>query len=380
MPNPLENKLLLYYLAGTGAAIGGKGSVAESLGGMTQQQIQTESFQKLLRTLLAGGGKFSMDKGSMDLKAPISAFRDTEYSIPGFEESYSKVADTGNLPEYLSPSASPLDVSGADLAGLTPESISQALRLKFMEEELGRRRISDLARMGYRGEELGIRKEGLDIERARAETDRLYKEALTEKARQSKLESLDQHFIGGLTLRQYNALTPGDKEYTLAKERARVLGDTEFMSKREWEETEPTERQRFLKGLEDEPGLIEVERKLAEARLAESKLEPTPVNWTTATKELNKRFGKLDPTGMWAVTPELQTTHRKAQELLVDFKDAGMDPLRAVNKAETQARKWKDRIEENYLVKITEAQDEREIEWIKGEFYRQFKYLPSVRK
>ena len=159
MPSPLENKLLLYYMSGIGGAMGGPGSVAASIGGMTQQQIQTESFQRLIKTLLAGGGKFGMDKEGMSLKAPVGAFADTDLSIPGFEESYGRVSDVEiperrrrpEFPAAYSPSASPLDVGGADLAGLTPENISQALQLGFMKEELGRKRISDLAQAGFYG-------------------------------------------------------------------------------------------------------------------------------------------------------------------------------------------------------------------------------------
>lgn len=160
MPSPLENRLLLYYMSGIGGAIGGPESVGAAIGGMTQQQIQSESFMKLMKTLLAGGGKFGMDKDGMSLKAPVDAFADTNLSIPGFEKSYGGVSGAlgtlerprrPELPAAYNPSASPLDISGADLAGLTPENISQALQLKFMTEEMGRKTAADLTRAGYYG-------------------------------------------------------------------------------------------------------------------------------------------------------------------------------------------------------------------------------------
>lgn len=165
MPGLMDNKLLLYYLAGAGGAIGGEGSVAQALGGITQQQIQTENFQKLLKTLLAGGSKVAMDKEGLTIKAPAAAFRDTEYTIPGFDESYAGVSNatfpqrataTMGTPKVseldtYNPSASPLDVSSADLAGLTPETISQALQLKFAGEELQRKKLADISEAGYYG-------------------------------------------------------------------------------------------------------------------------------------------------------------------------------------------------------------------------------------
>ena len=43
---------------------------------------------------------------------------------------------------------------------------------------------------------------------------------------------------------------------------------------------------------------------------------------------------------MWAVTPELQATHILAQKALVELKGKGMEPLRAVNKAEEVSNKY----------------------------------------
>jgi len=151
MENPLQNKLLLYYMSGLGGGLGGEGSAAQAIGGITQQQIQTENFQKLLRTLMLGGAKATMDKEGLSLKAPYGAFADTDFSIPGFKESYSRLG--GDTPEATTynPSASPLDVAGADLAGLTPEMISQALQLKFAGEELERKKLADIAEAGYYG-------------------------------------------------------------------------------------------------------------------------------------------------------------------------------------------------------------------------------------
>ncbi len=387
MPENLTNKsfnldALLYIMAGAGSEIAGPGTFAAGAGPPTQQLLRAKGYREMVKELLGTEeGKFSTDGKSFSLKAPMSSLQDADRFIgdptggaatPAPTPTQAPSPTGGGDPEAMrrlmmmsglfNPSASPLDISSASLAGLTVEDITSALKMKFGMEELKRKKIADVSEAAYRGTLMRKMEVGM-------------------AATQEKLRP----FIGNLTIDQFKTLTTSDKEYTLAKERAKKLGDTEFMPKREWEETEPTERRRFLGELLDMPELLDVERELAKVKRIASAPGPTPVNWTTATKELTKRFGKLDPTGMWAVTPELQTAHRKAQTLLVDFKDAGVDPLRAVNKSETEARKWKDAIERNYFAKIAEAQKiknrddrERRMEWIRGEFRRQYKYIPSA--
>jgi hypothetical protein len=110
------------------------------------------------------------------------------------------------------------------------------------------------------------------------------------------------------------------------------------------------------------------------------------VTWTTATKELKARFGKLDPTGMWAVTPDLQYTHRLAQRILTELKDQGVEPLKAINEAEDRARDKQHQIETRYQqymeatkqIKQSRTRDEK-IEEIKSLFYSKYGYLPTTR-
>ena len=376
MPGLLENKMLLYYLSTLGQGLMDEDNPMQGVADVTKQAIAAEGKHKLsmeymnmIKEMLAGGGKLSMDKDKFKLDAPSALLGDVsgllkEQQVPfkGAPSGTSMNVPGGQLEtqqdllrqSYLNPSASPLDITGADLVGLTPADVTQALQTGLGYGGLEQRRLSDLRKM----------------------------------MQPKPVDPRDQPFIGGYTLRQFNAFTPDYKEYVLAKEGAKTLGDDAFMTKREWEEIEPTEREKFLKGLEDRPELLETERKLAEARaIAPRPSKPAPMNISTATRELTKRFGRLDPTGMWAVTPELQATHRKAQDLLVDFKDAEMDLPRAVNKAETQARKWKDTIEDSYHARIVAAQQigdkserERMINHIKSEFYRQFKYIPSSKR
>ena len=370
----MDYRLMALFANAMGQGLMDKDDPMQQVAGVTSKTIATQNYMDMISQMLAGGdSKFSTDGKKFKLDGPSALLRGDEktpfkgapagmaMNAPGGSQGVTPNVGGGGMDfsklmmmnllgggNALNPSASPLDVSGVSLAGLTPENISQALQLKFMSEELERKKLSDFVKM----------------------------------MQPEPTDPRDEPFISNYTLRQFNALTPDYKEYTLAKEGAKTLGDDAFMTKREWEETEPTERQRFLKGLKDKPEMLEMEKKLAEARTTEPKpVKLALMNISTATREVDKRFGSLDATGKWSVTPELQATRTKAQELLADYHKAGMDLHQAVNKSETQARKWKDTIEDSYHARIVAAQqDERLINHINSEFYRQFKYIPITKR
>jgi hypothetical protein len=160
----------MYYLSGLGGAIGGEGSTAAAIGGMTQQHLAAQSKHKLsleyinmIRKMIEGGGKFSMDKDKIKLDAPVSALGDQGVPalLGGETPPKPSVApptpgDTSALTapsipappsrlDLLNPSASPLDVRIADLVGLTPQDVSQALQTGLDYGEVMGRSISDIS-------------------------------------------------------------------------------------------------------------------------------------------------------------------------------------------------------------------------------------------
>ena len=162
MPNPLENKLLLYYLNELGSGLADEGDPMQKVAGATRQNIATQNYMNLIKQMLAGGGKFSMDKDKFKLDAPSTLLGDVsglskqqQTPFAGAPAGMSMNAPGEQLETkedrlkhmFLNPSASPLDISSADLAGLTPENISQALQLKLTSEELERKRLSDIYKM-----------------------------------------------------------------------------------------------------------------------------------------------------------------------------------------------------------------------------------------
>lgn len=163
MPNPMENNLMLYYLSGLGGAIGGEGSIAAEIGGITKQHIATKSYMGMIKELLKGGAKVSMDKDTTNIKAPTSLFGDKGVQLPGAQEGLGRIEGVPTpTPPVINPSASPLDIGGAGLAGLTPQDITQALQLKFGAEEIRRKTIADISEATYR--ETAIRKMEVETE------------------------------------------------------------------------------------------------------------------------------------------------------------------------------------------------------------------------
>lgn len=112
--------------------------------------------------------------------------------------------------------------------------------------------------------------------------------------------------------------------------------------------------------------------------------EPSPVTWTTATKQLSRRFGKEDPMGNIIITPELAGMNRIAQRQLVKLKKQGVEPLEAINIAEEFARhidskywKYADKINQNE--NLNRKQKEKEIKGFNKQFRTRYGYMPRIR-
>ena len=189
----MENNLLLQYMSGAGAELAGPGSFAAGLNKMTQQNIAAQSMHKtnqnyiqMLKEMLNKGGKINLDKDNISIKAPANMFGGSESSGgPGGGVDHrmmagllggssgpgggidtrsgmatpttvpQQYADPGVQPveesrNVLNPSPSPLGVNAADLAGLTPENVSQALSGALGAVNLEQQTIAGVAESAYR--------------------------------------------------------------------------------------------------------------------------------------------------------------------------------------------------------------------------------------
>jgi hypothetical protein len=174
MPNLLENKLLLQYLAAAGQDIGQGQPIGSNVNAVTQSNIAAQNYAKLLKQLLEGGGKVNMDKENVSIKAPVGAFggpsaknlagitgqldttgganlttptATTAAAEPELQKSQTDLLGVllgGNV-GALNPSSSPLDIAPADLAGLTPTDLSQAMGIKLSRDALVQRQQESAA-------------------------------------------------------------------------------------------------------------------------------------------------------------------------------------------------------------------------------------------
>jgi len=286
MSNLLQNRLFLSYLSGAGSAMQQGEPVAPALNAITQQNIGAQSkakaneyYMKMLKEILAGGGDVKLGKDKTTINAPSEMYGgvgselgsvdpakgsgmtasgsvDASYTPSVPEASNSSISSPSQLMErshYLNPSASPL--SGADLAGLTAADVSQALSGATGVQALRQKSLNDVADQTFRQRQL----ESIDRHR---------KQQIEEsKARIGEIERgdrLDQPFISGYSLREYKSLPIKSKEYIVAREAARQRGE-EFMSQREWENLEPTSREKFLRAAMADPELKKAAEDLAKA-------------------------------------------------------------------------------------------------------------------
>lgn len=156
-----ETRMILYYLNAMGGGLAGKDHPMQQVGAVTEQQIKAESQMRLIQKLLDGGGTVKRGKtGGIDVSGDITSLLSgmSEEEKTPFAKAPSGTAMNapgGQIETQrdslrqgvLNPSPSLTDISGADLIGLTPENISQALQLKFTGEELERKKLSDLMEM-----------------------------------------------------------------------------------------------------------------------------------------------------------------------------------------------------------------------------------------
>jgi len=318
-----------------------------------------------------------------------------------------KGGSTG-APNPLNPSFSPA-MSGADLAGLSPEMISQALQFKFGQDQFEQKKLGDTRDYMIRQQQLIQGRNqlaqkkvefesGLELDRDKLErlkANDKYKVAvdkidqdfderritlserngLMNRLYQSSLIDLNQGTFG-LSQEKFDRLKKND---IYSKRLARIAED---LADRKMTETEANGE---VNRLYTQSLTAESDARTKEVGSPTAKT-PAPVTWTTATKELTKRFSDLDTIGRWAVTPELQPSRFKSQEMLVEYKDDGMDPLRAVNKAEKVARDWtssqvadyNDYMESAQRTKDKISRNER-IDKVKRAFFNKHGYIPSTR-
>lgn len=396
-----SNKLFLQYLSGVGADISAGGRGVQAMNKITQENIQGQNMMQVFQKMLAGkggeGSKMSVDGKGVKMQFDPKSFEGLfqidklqgEWDMGGANKDNwaaptpapgpgnAPVPEELNLPggggggmlaKLLNPSVDLSGITASDLAGLSPTDISNALSGALNVRKLDQKKVTDLVDMAYKSA-MGT-------------------EALARAGEVAKGKALDQlypipHYASGpMKLREWKELPADEKAYS-AYSYATIRRNEIPMTKEQWEAQAPTDKIKTLRQMQADPlygtdqSLVELEKSLRQ-----QPDKPAKVTWSTATKELTKRY-RIDPTGQFAVTPEIKWAHIEAQHILTELKDQGVEPLKAVNQAYDRAGAKQDKMHRRYRIYLEAAQQiknrrdrDAKIEEIKSKFYETYGYIP----
>ena len=267
MSNLLQNKLFLQYLSGAGGALGAGQPVAPALDQITQQNIGAQSqaalnrrYMGMISTMLGGGevpagGKLTRDeKGTkIELPAGLGTLKERGSGFSTMPGS----AQLGTINPFVH---SQPGITGADLAGLGPQDVSRALSGAVNVEALKQQTIANLI---------------------------------------SAREPLEERFpialpgVGAVSLRQWKTLPQSERDYALFVHESKRLGDTDIMTRREFEMLEPTERERFVRAAMKDPKLKAATKELATAGATRISIGEKVAGKVAEKKALGKLKGQL---------------------------------------------------------------------------------------
>lgn len=169
-----DNKLFLQYLAAAGNDISSGGGLGAGINAVTQQNISAQNFAKLLKTVLGPDGtKATLSNAGINLTVPkeTALFKsmlgegdvpfqanmslDSAASAPIVPTQEKQVPTPNGGSPVLNPFVegqpnTGLNVSGPDLAGLSPKDIASAIGLKQNQEELKSKTIAQIQDMAYK--------------------------------------------------------------------------------------------------------------------------------------------------------------------------------------------------------------------------------------
>ena len=245
-----QNKLFLQYLAAAGQDISSGEGIGTNVNKVTQQNISSQNYMKMLQQMLGPDdtkGTVSKDGIKMDIPASVLAGdKGNTMESDQFKVDQNLYQPTTVQPQGGSNFANPFGgsqqgISASDLAGLTPQDISQAMQFKMSQDEFENKKVNEVI-------------------------EQQYKQFLM-----NKVEPLDKKFpitvpgIGNVSLRQWNALTKDQQEYAGYVYKAKMMGDEDIMNEKEFKLLEPTEREIFLRSVMADPALKDAAVDLAKA-------------------------------------------------------------------------------------------------------------------
>lgn len=178
----LQNKLFLQYLAGAGADLSAygantdKGFQPTNINAITQQNIQSQNFMKLIKQLLGpDGSKGTLSSAGLTLNAPpdsalYSSFLGGEGTFktePSLAPTSAPTPIQGSRSNVANPfaiSQPELNVNPADLAGLTTQDLVSLMGMKSEQDKLRGQSYRDLVESFYKGSAETRAREAAEVE------------------------------------------------------------------------------------------------------------------------------------------------------------------------------------------------------------------------
>jgi len=282
MNDLFNNKLFLQYLSGMGQDISSGNAIGTNTNQITQQNIAAqnyakleqryeEMFKKMLKGDYSDGGKWTEDANGVTLKMPVDNLLggDSAYNTGGAAGVTSnlnkELSGTQQTPKNASqnqnainPSTSPT-ISGADLAGLTPQMISQALSDAQGASSVGYMSPAEVQDMLYKNQLIEASKENVEVSKA----SRLAKDT----PKEVEYFPIEVPGLGKVTVDQWKALPTDQQSYAAYVYQSKQLRpDESIMSLTEWKRgTDKNTQLEYLKGLQEDPTLFKTAKDLAQA-------------------------------------------------------------------------------------------------------------------
>jgi hypothetical protein len=188
-------------------------------------------------------------------------------------------------------SGSQLDFTGLDLAGVDPQLITQALQFKLAGDELGFKKISELADMQYKENTLANATKKLqpEINKTLAETEKLN----TENSNLNAPSDIQYPGLAQLTKPEFEKLPTEDKSYAVYYTAQKNLNAKKIMTREEWDNKKPTDREKFLRAAMQDPKLFKAAKDLAEAE--STKIDLSPGQRKLSEADVEPRVQLKDP-------------------------------------------------------------------------------------
>lgn len=251
--DPATLRALAMYGNALGQGMMGKDNPLAGVGALTQQWGSTEAMGEMLNKILQSGGKMSLDGAKTKLEIPHvqtpGSAENPEMGAVNREQSNAAAASAPTAGGGINPAllalfmggfggnSSPFSASlptGTALVGLTPEDLTQGVRLKLGAQELEQRGAANAAETLARIAQLDLAERGYMLEQRR--TDTAEKQAETAEKREKILADAEARKASKPTEQEENYLAwskdaqarglPSDRvAYLIAKGQSATYND-----------------------------------------------------------------------------------------------------------------------------------------------------------